>query len=37
MAFLRREQKFAGLDELRAQIAADAVQARAILADRRNP
>ena len=31
-AFLRGERKFAGLDELRAQIAADAAEARAILA-----
>jgi riboflavin kinase/FMN adenylyltransferase len=31
-AFLRGERKFSGIDELRAQIAADAAQARAILA-----
>ena len=30
-AFLRPEQKFAGLDALRAQIAADAAEARRIL------
>jgi riboflavin kinase/FMN adenylyltransferase len=33
---LRPERKFAGLDELKAQIAADAAQARAILAEERN-
>ena len=32
--FLRPERKFAGLDELKAQIAADSEQARRILADR---
>lgn len=31
-AFLRSERRFAGLDELRAQIAADAAQAREVLA-----
>ena len=33
---LRPERKFAGLPELKAQIAADAAQARAILAAERN-
>ena len=33
-AFLRPEQKFSGLDELRARIAADALQARKTLAER---
>ena len=32
-AFLRGERKFSGIEELRAQIAADAAQARAMLAD----
>ena len=32
-AFLRSEQRFAGVDELLAQIAADAEQARHILSD----
>ena len=31
--FIRPEKKFAGLDELKAQIAADAAKAREILAD----
>jgi riboflavin kinase/FMN adenylyltransferase len=31
-SFLRAERKFAGLDELKAQIALDAAQARALLA-----
>ncbi len=35
LEFLRAEQKFAGLEALRAQIAADAAQARALLAPRR--
>jgi len=34
---LRPERKFSGLDELKAQIAADAAQARAILAAERTP
>ena len=34
---LRPEQKFAGLDALKAQIAADAARARAILAAERGP
>ena len=33
VAFLRAERKFAGLDELKAQIAADSEEARRILAD----
>jgi riboflavin kinase/FMN adenylyltransferase len=33
LEFIRGEQKFAGLDALKAQIAADAAQARALLAD----
>lgn len=33
IALLREEKKFSGLDELKAQIAADAAQARAILAN----
>jgi riboflavin kinase/FMN adenylyltransferase len=33
---LRPERKFPGLDDLKAQIAADAVQARSVLADRKN-
>ena len=32
--FLRGERKFAGIDELKAQIAADAAEARLVLADR---
>jgi riboflavin kinase/FMN adenylyltransferase len=32
-AFIRPEQRFAGIDELLAQIAADAEQARLILSD----
>jgi riboflavin kinase/FMN adenylyltransferase len=34
LAFLRSERKFAGLDELRAQIAADAAHARTLLDQR---
>ena len=34
--FIRPERKFAGLEELKAQIAADAAAARAMLADRQN-
>ena len=33
-AFLRPERKFAGVEELRAQIARDAAQARAVFNDR---